>query len=220
MRKLLLAATLLAAAPLAAQTPAQHQGDPDVAARSAAPLPAGWHLRLDRADAKQADLTFTRMGSGYHFTGGPAAIFWRPTDRVSAPYTVRATLTQTRAPRHPEAYGVFAAGQNLDAPNQTYLYLVVRGDGKFLVKHRAGTEVHTVIDWTDSDAVHKADANGRATNTVEIRTAADSVRFVVNGTRVAAVGAGFGPGVAGLRLNHNLDIHVDSFRVSRGASRR
>ena len=58
--------------------------------------------------------------------------------------------------------------------------------------------------------------------------AADSVRFVANGTQVAAVSrasVGGAAGTAGIRVNHNLDVHVDGFAVrpaggaSSGASR-
>ena len=45
--------------------------------------------------------------------------------------------------------------------------------------------------------------------------AADKVRFLVNGTEVnsqptASVDAA---GVAGMRINHNLNVHVDGFGV-------
>jgi hypothetical protein len=99
------------------------------------------------------------------------------------------------------------------------MYFVVRGDGKYLVKHRANaTEVHTLVDWTASPALKAAGADGKASNALEIRVAADSVRFVANGTPVAAVSrqeAGAMSGVAGLRVNHNLDVHVDSFAVAK-----
>ena len=68
------------------------------------------------------------------------------------------------------------------------------------------------MDWTDNAAVHKQDANGKATNTVSVDASKpDSVRLSVNGTQVAALpGAHVGStdGFVGLRVNHNLDVHV------------
>jgi hypothetical protein len=224
MRTALLAASLLAlAGPLAAQTQpsmpmAGHDHD---AAVQGAPLPDGWHIRLDRADANPANVRFVREGEGYHFTAGPAAILWQPGDTASGEYTVRGTFTQTKAPMHPEAYGLFIAGSSPEGADQSYLYFEVRGDGQYLVKHRAGAEVHTISDWTPSAAVVKADAAGRATNALEMRIAADGVHLLVNGTEVATLPRDHtGPlaGIAGLRLNHNLDVQVTGFQVAHASA--
>jgi len=98
------------------------------------------------------------------------------------------------------------------------VYLLVRGDGKILLNHRAGAEVHKIIDWTDNAAVHKADANGVASNTLRIdATKPDSVRLLVNGVQVAALPgahAGSTDGYVGLRVNHNLDVHISDFVVT------
>src|SRR2546423_6569802 len=133
-----LSLVILAAAPLAAQMSGMKDKDPDKKAEGGK-LPAGWSGRTDKATAKLEDAKFVAMGSGYHVTSGPAAIYWK--DRVTGPFTASATLTQTKAPTHPEAYGVFFMGNRLDTPDQTYAYLVVRGDGKFMVRHRAGSEL-------------------------------------------------------------------------------
>ena len=219
MRRTALALALLAAAPLSAQMPAGHDHDHDAVVQGA-PLPAGWARRLDRADANAASVRFVAQGSGFHFTGGPAAIFYRNRDAVArGDYTVRATFTQTKAPMHPEAYGLFVGGTDLQGPAQSYLYFVVRGDGKYLVKHRAGTEVHLITDWTDSPAIVKAGADGRATNALEVRVRADGVHLMANGQQVAVLPrdhTGDLRGIAGLRINHNLDVQVDRFRIDRG----
>ena len=186
---------------------------------------AGWTARFDRPTAKAEQVSFTRMGTGYHVTAGPAAVYY-PTRSAPASgnYTVAASFTQTKAPAHPEAYGLFAGGQNLQGAAPSYVYFVVRGDGKYLVKHRANaTEVHTLVDWTASPALKPAGADGKATNALEIRVAGDSVRFVANGTPVAAVSrkeTGALNGAAGIRVNHNLDVHVDGFAVRKGAAAR
>jgi hypothetical protein len=87
------------------------------------------------------------------------------------------------------------------------------------LKHRAGKEVHTIMDWTDNAAVRKQDASGKASNTLTVdASGADSVRLLVNGKQVTALGkAGIGgDGAVGLRVNHNLDVQVPSFTVTAG----
>jgi hypothetical protein len=212
---------LLAATPLSAQMAGMKDHDPDKKADGGA-LPAGWAGRTDRANTKLEDAKFVTMGSGYHVTSGPAAIYWKPASRVTGPFTATATMSQTKTPAHPEAYGIFFMGNKLDTPEQSYAYLIVRGDGKLMVKHRAGTELHTILDWTESAAVHKADASGKATNTLAVDASKpDSVRLSVNGTQVAALPGshvGSTDGYVGLRVNHNLDVHVSDFTITPKAS--
>lgn len=205
MRILTLAFTVLLAFPLAAQDNQR----PDN-------LPSGWQVRTDRANAPLKDVKFVTMGDGYHATLGPSAIFYNPEQRAEGAYRAHATFTQTRAPQHPEAYGLIVGGRNLDAANQDYLYFLVRGDGKFMVKHRAGTETHTLVDWTEHSAVKRAGADGKATNALAVEATAEGARFLVNGDEVAKLPRGQGlntEGVIGLRINHNLDVHVSDFGV-------
>jgi hypothetical protein len=209
------ALALVAAAPLAAQNSA----DPDKKVAGGS-LPAGWQGRTDRPNANLADAKFITMGSGYHVTSGPAAIYWNAGQATTGPFKAAATFTQTKAPAHPEAYGVFFMGKKLDAPDQNYAYFLVRGDGKVMVKHRAGADVHTILDWTENAAVHKQDAAGKATNTLTVdATRPDSVRLLVNGAQVAALPGshvGSTDGAVGLRVNHNLDVHISDFTVTPG----
>jgi hypothetical protein len=110
-------------------------------------------------------------------------------------------------------------GRDLGGADQDYLYFLVRGDGRFLVKHRAGGETHDLLGgWQASEAVRAADADGTATNTLEVRADADSVHFLVNGTRVAGLARGHGmrtDGIVGLRINHHLDVRVADFAIER-----
>lgn len=217
-----LAAAVLAAAPLAAQTAAAtaaaRGGDPDKNAAGGIQVP-GWKAAFDRPASQASQVSFTRMGKGYHVTAGPAAVYYDAKSTASGNYSVSGTFTQMKAPAHPEAYGLFAGGQGLDGAKPSYVYFVVRGDGKYLVKHRAdASQVHTIVDWTASPALKAAGADGKATNALQIRVGADSVRFVANGTTVASVArseAGTLAGTAGIRVNHNLDVHVDGFAVAK-----
>jgi hypothetical protein len=158
------------------------------------------------------------MGPGYHVTSGPAAIYWNPKTVTSGPFVASTTITQTKKPTHPEAYGIFFMGKDLDTPSQNYAYFLVRGDGKYLVNHRAGAEIHKIIPWTESAAVNKEDASGKSTNKLTVDASkADSVRLLVNDKQIAAISMshlGKTDGLVGLRVNHNLDVHIGGLTVT------
>jgi hypothetical protein len=214
-------ATLGVAAPLCAQQQQAKEKDP-TSKVTAAPLPDGWSMRLDDKDMTKA-AKFVTMGSGFHVTSGGAAIYWQPKDEQKDNYTVSANFRQTtKNIGHGdlgEAYGLFVGGRDLsDAMKQTYLYFEVRQGGQFLVKHMAGKEVHTIVDWTPSSSVHKFDDSPN-TNELAVKVAGDSVRFLVNGAQVQALSRQQLKdlsGNVGIRVNHNLDVHVASFAVKPG----
>lgn len=212
-----LLASLVALA-LAAPAFAQSAADPDQkVAQGDAPTPAGWQVRLDRPNAKASDIRFVSMGKGMHVTAGPAAIYWTQ-PAATGNYTLAASFTQTKPSRHPEGYGLVLGGTNLDGENQSYVYFLVRQDGKFMINHRAGAEVHKLVPWTDHAAIQQVAEGGKATNKLEVRVAPDAVQFLVNGQQVQSL-----PrdgmlknvnGQAGIRVNHNLDVHVDGFAAT------
>lgn len=204
--------------------------DPDKTVAGGGVQLAGWTGRIDPQAAKAgkniSEAKFVGMGPGFHVTSGPAAIYWNPANTAKGNYTVTSTFTQTKAAAHPEGYGIVIAGQNLTAANQSYLYFVVRQDGKYLINHRANdSTVHKIIDWTANPAVKAIDASGKSTNTLSVVVGADKLSFLVNGVEVnslprSQIDSG-GPhsgtsGIVGLRVNHNLDLHVDGFSVAPG----
>ncbi|HEX6913267.1 MAG TPA: hypothetical protein VF142_22870 [Longimicrobium sp.] len=225
MRGIVLTAALLLALPAAAQQhqhpqpaqPAQqgHAHDPDHAAAHATGIPEGWQVRLDRPNST-APIHFMAMEGHLHAVLGPAGIFYQPAMTANGAFTAQGTFTLNKPSAHPEAFGLMVGGQNLDADNQDYLYFIVRQDGKFMVKHRAGTETHTLFDWTEHAAVQRPNAQGSATNALAIEAGPAGARFLVNGTEVAnlpRVPMLNTDGVVGLRLNHNLDVLVRDFGV-------
>jgi hypothetical protein len=216
-----LAALAVVALPLSAQTTpkpgAMAHDDHDMTVAGGGTLPAGWAGRTDGASGAMTNVKFVTMGPGYHVTLGPATILYRASDAVNGPFHTLATFTQTTAPKHPEGYGLFYGGRNLTEPTEQYTYFLVRGDGKFLIKRRDGANTSLVKDWTESPAVVKADsATGKATNKLEIDQKSDAkhVRFLVNGQEVYSMdAAGNNSGIVGLRVNHNLDLHIADFAV-------
>ena len=209
-----IAAIGLAAMPLVAQDH-QHAADPDKKVAGPGTLPSGWKGRLDSGDKSLAGVKATQMGGGVHFMTGPAGIFYKPADKATGAYEAHATFTQMEPAAHPEAYGLFIGGASLDGAGQKYTYFIVRQDGKFMIKRRAGADTPTVADWTDNAAIKKPGADGKMTNTLAIQVAADKVHFLVNGTEVMSVDASKvdTAGTPGLRVNHNLNVHVEGFAV-------
>lgn len=194
--------------------------DPDrQVSQGAAQAPAGWNLRFDRANADRNAIRFETMGAGMHVTGGPAAVYWNATNTVQGTYTVEASFTQMKAPQHAEAYGLIWGGRNLNEANQDYLYFVIRKDGKYLVKHRAGAETHNIVEWTEHPAIVKEGADGKQANTLRVEVTATASRLFANGQLIRELPrqgmAANTDGIAGLRVNHNLDLHIDGFAVRR-----
>jgi hypothetical protein len=190
--------------------------DPDQTVKGAT-LPAGWTARPD-AGGNAANIKFVTMEPGYHLTLGPATILYRKGDQVSGPFHTLATFHQMKKLEHPEGYGLFLGGRDLEGRAQAYTYFLVRGDGKFTIKRRQGEKVTQVTQgWQSHPAIKPADANGAATNLLEIDAKVDPKRvsFMANGKEVHSIPANKmeTKGVVGLRVNHNLDVHVEGFAV-------
>jgi hypothetical protein len=192
----------------------QHGADMDKM-MSGGSLPAGWSVRLDSGSTKPDGVSVMPMGGGIHFKSGPAGIYYRAADTKSGAYEVHASFNQVEPSAHPEAYGLFVGGANLAAATQKYTYFLVRQDGKFMISRRTGDKVTALVPWTDNASVKKTDAATKGTNMLSIVVAADKTRFLVNGTEVNAQPTSNvdGAGIAGLRINHNLNVHVDGFGV-------
>jgi hypothetical protein len=193
-------------------------------------LPAGWALRFDPVAArggqpappepKPTDVMFMSMGSGFHIMSGPAAIYYKEEDPATGSYTLSARFQQTKTAGQ-EAYGLVFGGSDLQTPGQTYLYFLIRpADGGILVNHRTSdAPPRSIVAWTPNPAVNKQSASGSATNELAVRVDADAVHFLVNGREVrsltrAELGGPSTDGLVGLRINHNIEVMVDGFRVS------
>ena len=189
-------------------------GDPDIAAGGQG-VPSGYVGRTDRDNVNITDASYTATGNRWEVKTGPAHIVYAAKDSATGSYTVSTAIEQMAAPAHPEAFGLFIGGQNLDQPSQKYTYFVVRGTGEYLVKVRDGGETRDVVKWTASDAIPKQDGSGKASYRLSAQVTADSVRFMVNDAPVATVAkSGISTdGVAGLRINHNLHLTVQPVEI-------
>jgi hypothetical protein len=214
---------------------AEREPESEVQAETAAGAPettvapadlAVWDMRFDDSTAGPGGFQMTEAESGATIVTGPngSAITWRDADlHEGGAFIVGATLEEQQAPAdHAEGYGLFVGGQNLQDPDQRYTYFLVRGTGHYLIKRRDGSATPTLKDWTASEAVGKvATEGGTAATALEIRVEPETTHFVVNGTEVAArPPADVQPyGIAGLRVNHGLNVVLRDFRLGDGTVR-
>src|SRR2546425_7196595 len=122
-----LVATLVYVGPVPPASAQSH--DPDAKIAGGGTLPAGWHARTDK-NKSLADAKIATMGSGIHVTLGPAVILWRARDLAARHHPVGATVTQTKKPHHPEAYGLFIGGPPPPDPPKPHPHFPVPGGGQ------------------------------------------------------------------------------------------
>lgn len=207
----LLAALATACAP---EAPPEQTGGTGPAARPS------YEIRLDSESSDPAEFRLVEDDDGIRVRTGPAGIAYRPTDTIrSGNMHVQATFRQYDAPvGYREAYGIFVGGIDLDTEELEYTYLLIRPTGDFLVKRRIGAITETLADWEPHPSVHTVEAEGdEPVNTLGIDVFDGETHFVVNGDVVHVESASrVRPyGVAGVRVNHRLDVRVDDWLVRR-----
>jgi hypothetical protein len=210
-------ASIIASSTLSAQAPAKPQPQQQhLTGGNEGKHPIGWKVRHDNPHAAHGagvdTIAFVQMTPGFHLTTGPAAILYHPDSSASGNYTIESQIFifPTKG-RDREGYGVFFGGRDLDGPAQRYTYLLLRNDGKFIVKQRDGDKTSTLVDWTDLPAIKKA-TDKAAPNDLRIVVGASSVAFMVNDVEATSIPRTrlSADGVFGLRFNHAVNAHVTS----------
>ncbi len=210
---------------LAATATASAAQDADRAVANGGIRIAGWLGRVDRRPASQGktvnDSRLVAEGNALRLSVGPAGNFWNPANTASGNYEVMGTFKEHKmAASHPHSYGVFIGGADLQSDNETLMYCIVYGTGKYSIKTFHGAKVTTLVDGEENAAIRKADANGESTNSVGWRVRDGQASCVVNGTVVktlpraefvAADRLTSTDGVYGLRVSHNLELTVSNF---------
>lgn len=214
-RILSIVASVLAVA-CAAESPPQQTAESALAARP------NYSVRLDSESSALAEFLVVEDDDGVRVQTGPAGIAYRADDVIlTGDMNVQATFLQYDAPvGYREAYGLFVGGIDLEGVDPEYTYLLIRPTGDYLVKRRIGAITETLVDWTFHPAVQTVQTEGdRPLNTLGIDVFDGETHFVVNGDVVhTAPASRVRPyGVAGIRVNHRLDVRVDRW-VLRGTS--
>ena len=195
-------------------------------------FPEGWTVRLDgpahaahgaapAAASSAKDVAFVVMTPGWHITTGPSVILYEASHKASGTYSVKSETFLFEPGTRREAYGILIGGRHLDSDAQAYTYFVIRRTGEFLIRRRTGATTSNVREWTPAPAIRKFDdkkADERSVrNVLEIKVAPETTSFLVNGSEVAKVPTKDidTDGIVGLRVNHQLNIHVTSLDIVR-----
>ena len=199
---------------------AQHQHDPGTTVKGSGKLPAGWQARLDSDAAKLDTVVVTEEKGALTFTTGPAGIYYKSSMKGSGDYQVAGTFSQLKPSAHPEAYGIFIGGIDLDKPTERYTYFLVRHDGKYLIKSRDGSAAKPIVDWTAAPPMKDAAPTAgrtKTSNELAVRVQGDTVSFLIGGTEVKSLPRAqvTTDGIAGVRINHNLNVQVTGFDLKK-----
>ena len=194
---------------------AQGPGAPGLG-QAAGPLPAGWKSRLDTESMKVAPGAVKEEKDALIFSTGPAAgIYWKDSMKAEKDFILSASFSQLKTSEHAEAYGLFIGGKDLDKDTQHYVYFIVRQDGKFSIRARDSAATKPIVDWTAAPSMMEP-KGAKTSNTLQIRAVGAEVRFLVNDRQVHRMPRpDAGEGIAGLRINHNLDVQVSKLELKK-----
>lgn len=204
---------------------AQEHPDPQNPENENLAVPANWEVRLDNpdedvtigADEEEADIFFVNMVPGWHITTGPAAIFWHPASTAEKAYRAESVIHLFDPQGRNEAFGIFFGGSELESGDQRYSYFLLRNSGEFLIKNRTGSETSVVKNWSPAPMMNTFTDSTESSvrNELSVEVKGTEATFFVNGEDVATVPTADLniDGIAGLRINHRLNVHVEDFGV-------
>ena len=190
--------------------------DADRAIAGGGMLADGWMARTDGGQDFE-NVRFAEIATGWEVSVGPAVVFYRDQDMAHGSYTISADFEQLSSKGHAHGMGLIFGGADIQGEGQVYTYVLVRGDGNYLVKTRTGSETAYVTQWTEHGSINQS-AEGHVTNTLAVRVTPEDVIFMMNGQEVHREKAAdmYTDGVVGFRMNHNVDMRVHNFKIERG----
>lgn len=178
-------------------------------------IPEGWKVRFDDPAAKPDQVTVEQKENALTFTTGPAAIYYKPTMKGTGDYDLSAVVSQIKTIDHPEGYGLFIGGTDLDKDTLRYTCFLVRQDGKYAIESRDGADVKTLVTWTAAPPMHEP-SGMKTSNTLLVRAAGNVVRFLIDGKEVHSLTrAEAGDGVAGVRIGQDLNVQVTKLTLKK-----
>jgi len=193
---------------------------------------AGWEGKIDPNEEKAGmtikDAMLAKEGDSLHVVTGPAVSYWKPGDKASGDYTVKATFTEPKYMNlntHPHPYGVFIAGNDEGTPAQTDLYCAAYGDGRFIVRGFGPAPFQMNGRGEANAAVHKAEGTGQpVTQEIALSVKSGKVECAINGTVVASYDKAAlvtdgklksTDGSYGIRFAHNTEVMVTGFALNK-----
>lgn len=186
--------------------------------------PTGWSWRTDRpatprrGEGSGSDSTFefSPMAPGWHVTMGPGGVLHAPGERLEGRFILEGELILFPDASENE-YGVFIGGAGLDGEAARWTAFVVRADGQAAVIRSEGGATSMLMPWAAHAGVKARVAGASAKNIVTVRAEPDSVRFLVNGTRIAAwpASAFATDGAYGFRIGRAVNLHITNLDATR-----
>jgi len=192
----------------------------------------GWTGKIDPQEARRGmtleSAKLAKDGDALHVTTGPAVAYWNPANTASGDYTVKATFTEPKFMNlnsHDHPYGIVIAGNDMGSDQQSYLYCMAYGEGKFIVRgfgpsttdslHRSAPFQMNGREGEANAAIHKAAAPGdKVSQDIAVSVKGDKVTCSINGTAVGTYNKSdlVGPGklksldgIYGIRFAHNTE---------------
>ena len=170
----------------------------------------GWRARFDDRGAAAELLFFRRMGPGLHLTTLPAALVWKPVQVAAGDYRFSAFFSSQVMPQNSGAFGLFVGVLGLE--NE------VHGTRRFWYVATASTNIErrnpsrqVLVDWTDSSALMKPDAQGTLYSRLTVQVIGDAAHFMANSKEVARLPASQLDlsGIVGIRVEDHVDLHIE-----------
>ncbi len=191
----------------------------------------GWMGEVDAREAEKGltidDAIFAMTDDGIHMKTGPSSTYWSNDTMTEGSFTVMATFTEPEymsLSDHPHPSGLIIGGKNMGTENQSFVYCMAYGNGKFLVRGFSPEPFRLNGDRQEEhEAVNTAAGEGEAvTQAIAISVTESTVSCSINGTEVwsrpksEVVGEGLlssTDGYVGLRVGHNAEATVSGFHV-------
>ncbi len=191
-------------------------------AQTPATPPPGWVARADVGGMDMGDgdkVVMVAMKPGFHVTTGPAAILFDSTMKATGDWRIEATLHLFDPGARAEGFGVFFGGRDLNSAAPHYSYALLRRDGKAMLKVRDGATTRTVRDWAANGAIPMWKGGPAGTSVkypLVVEAKGARVTMWIGATQVLDAPRSDLPtdGVVGLRINHALNLHVESVTIT------
>ncbi len=178
---------------------------------------SSWTITYDDTSVADSALFLVVMKPGWHITtpSSSAVTLVQPDSAAAGNYLLKSVIFTFNADAQPVG-PVFAHRHDNGSPTE-FMTFLINNDGTFGLFHYAGTERHTIIPWTASDAIIRQIDDGGAPvkNVVIVLVSPTSIRFYVNGSEVTrqAREHTFDGGI-GLRVGAGTNLHLSELTVA------
>ena len=173
--------------------------------------------RFDEDPKRKNTASLVQEGTSFRATAGANAVFHSPRFTAHGRYRLSVLVEQLRGADQPHGAGLVFGGTDLDGEEQRYAYVLLRPDGRFLVKVRRGDTTTELEPWTVHPAVRRGPSRGGVRNRLSVEVDDLDTRILVNGTEVCRLRTRELPtdGRYGFRVLHDLTVRFSGLTLTR-----